>query len=65
MNNMSNGSLNGNHYGTLLLLLVISAFFIRYVLASGQIIAPDGILYIEVAKDVLAGISKPFRVWFF
>ena len=38
-----------------LLLFVISAFIIRYVFANAQIIAPDGILYIEVAKDVLAG----------
>ena len=65
MNNMSNGSLIDKHYGTILLLFVISAFFIRYVFANAQIIAPDGILYIEVAKDVLAGNFQAYiRVWF-
>ena len=43
------------HYGAILFLLVVSAFIIRYVFANAQIIASDGILYIEVAKDVLAG----------
>jgi 4-amino-4-deoxy-L-arabinose transferase-like glycosyltransferase len=55
LTNVLNGSFIDRHYGKVLLLLVISAFVIRYVFANIQIIAPDGVLYIQVAKDILAG----------
>jgi 4-amino-4-deoxy-L-arabinose transferase-like glycosyltransferase len=55
VNNISNSSLIDRRYGAILLLLVISAFFIRCVFANAQIIAPDSVLYIEVAKDIFAG----------
>ncbi len=44
----------GNPYGILLLLL-IPAFFIRYVLAHAQIITIDGLLYIKIAKSISSG----------
>jgi 4-amino-4-deoxy-L-arabinose transferase-like glycosyltransferase len=55
MNNMSNGFLIDRHCGAILLLLVISAFIIRCVFANAQIIASDGFLYIEVAKNIFSG----------
>ena len=55
MKNILSASLIDRYYRTILLLIFISAFFIRYVFANAQIIAQDGILYIEVAKNILAG----------
>lgn len=39
----------------LLPLLIIPTFFIRYFIANGQIIAPDGVFYIKIAKDIASG----------
>ncbi len=35
--------------------LFISAFIIRFIIAKGQIIAPDGVFYIKIAKDIASG----------
>ncbi len=35
--------------------LFISAFIIRFIIAHGQIIAPDGVFYIKIAKDIASG----------
>ncbi|MBA4389479.1 MAG: hypothetical protein C0399_00880 [Syntrophus sp. (in: bacteria)] len=51
---LENYLINGNPC-TILLLLLIPTFFIRYFLANAQIIAPDGVLYIKVAKDISLG----------
>jgi len=46
---------NGYYQATLLFILAV---FIRSVIAQVQVIAPDGVLYVKIAKDISAGTLR-------
>jgi len=54
---------NGYYQATLLFILAV---LIRSVIAQVQIIAPDGVLYVKIAKDISAGsLTKIDQYGFF